>query len=111
VLALSDAVRDEVSRGGSSSEVRRLCRDTGMRGLDSDARRAVASGLTTPHEIVRLIAAAEGVSVSCRHCDEPVPVGAAACPSCGRARRRLCSCGQPLERGWRYCPWCIRRAA
>jgi type IV pilus assembly protein PilB len=111
VLAVSDALRDEVSRGGSSSEVRRLCRDAGMRGMDSDARRAVASGLTTPHEIVRLLAAAEGVSVSCGHCDEPVPVGATACPACGRARRRLCSCGQPLERGWRYCPWCVRRAA
>jgi len=110
VLAVSDALRDEVSRGGSSSEVRRLCREAGMRGLDSDARRAVASGLTTPHEIVRLIAAAEGVSVSCRHCDEAVPVGATACPSCGRARRRLCSCGQALERGWRYCPWCVRPA-
>jgi type II secretory ATPase GspE/PulE/Tfp pilus assembly ATPase PilB-like protein len=111
VLAVSDALRDEVSRGASSSEVRRLSRDTGMRGLDSDARRAVASGLTTPHEIVRLIAASEGVSVSCRQCDEPVPVGAVACPSCGRSRRRLCSCGQPLERGWRFCPWCIRPAA
>jgi len=111
VLAISDALRDAVTRGGSSTEVRRLCSETGMKGLDSDARRAIASGLTSPHEIVRLIAAAEGVSVSCRHCDEPVPVGAAACPACGRARRRLCSCGQPLERGWRYCPWCVRRAS
>jgi hypothetical protein len=111
VLALSDALRDEVSRGGSSSEVRRLARETGMKGMDSDARRAVASGLTSPHEITRLIAAAEGVSVSCRHCDEPVPVGAMACPACGRQQRRRCACGQGIEAGWRYCPWCVRRAA
>jgi general secretion pathway protein E len=111
VLAISDALRDEISRGGSSSEVRRLARETGMRGMDSDARRAVASGLTSPHEITRLIAAAEGVSIACRHCDGAVPVGAMACPSCGRARRLMCACGQGLETGWRYCPWCLRRAA
>jgi hypothetical protein len=111
VLAISDALRDEISRGGSTAEVRRLARETGMSGLDSDARRAVASGLTSPHEITRLIAAAEGVSVACRHCEEPVPVDALACPACGRQRRRRCSCGQALERGWRYCPWCVRKAA
>jgi type IV pilus assembly protein PilB len=111
VLAVSDALRDEISRGVSSSEVRRLAREAGMDGLDTDARRAVASGLTGPHEITRLIAAAEGVSVACRHCAEPVPVGALACPSCGRRRRRRCACGQDLERGWRYCPSCVRPAA
>jgi type IV pilus assembly protein PilB len=111
VLAISDALRDEISRGGSASEMRRLARETGMRGMDSDARRAVASGLTSPHEITRLLAAAEGVSVACRHCDGAVPVGALACPSCGQQRRRRCPCGQGLEQGWRYCPWCIRPAA
>ena len=111
VLAISDALRDEISRGGSASEMRRLARETGMRGMDSDARRAVASGLTSPHEIIRLIGAAEGVSVACRHCDSAVPVGAMACPSCGRQRRRRCPCGQGLEQGWRYCPRFIRPAA
>jgi general secretion pathway protein E len=111
VLAISDALRDEISRGGSSSEVRRLARETGMKGMDSDARRAVASGLTSPHEITSLIAVAEGVTIVCRHCDGAVPVGAMACPACGRQRRRRCPCGQGLERGWRYCPWCVRPAS
>jgi type IV pilus assembly protein PilB len=111
VLPISDALRDEISRGGSSQEVRRLARETGMSGMDVDARRVVASGLTGPHEIVPLIAAAEGVSVACRHCDAAIPVGAMACPACGRMRRTSCTCGQGLERGWRYCPWCVRPAA
>ncbi|HSH76885.1 MAG TPA: GspE/PulE family protein, partial [Longimicrobiales bacterium] len=74
VLTLSDALRDEVSRGGSSAELRRLARETGMGSLDADARRAVASGLTTPHEITRLLRAAEGVSVPCRRCGAGAPV-------------------------------------
>ena len=108
VLTLTDALRDEVSGGGSSSRLRRLARDAGMKSLDSDARRAVAGGLTTPHEIARLLHAAEGTSVPCRHCGSGVPVGALACPDCGQKRMRRCPCGEVLERGWRYCPWCLR---
>ncbi len=108
VLTLTDALRDEISGGGSSARLRRLARDAGMKGLDSDARRAVAGGLTTPQEIARLLHAAEGTSVPCRHCGSGVPVGALACPDCGQKRMRRCACGEVLERGWRYCPWCLR---
>jgi type IV pilus assembly protein PilB len=111
VLTLSDALRDEISRGGSSAQLRRLARETGMGTLDSDARRAVASGLTSPHEITRLLQAAEGVSVPCRRCGAGAPVGALACPECGHKRVRRCACGEALQRGWRYCPWCVRPAA
>ena len=108
VLALSDAIRDEISREGSSARIRRLARETGMGTLDSDARRAVASGLTSPHEIGRLLQAAEGVSVPCRRCGSGAPVGALACPECGHQRVRRCACGEAVQRGWRYCPWCVR---
>jgi type IV pilus assembly protein PilB len=108
VLTLTDALRDEVSGGGSSARLRRLAREAGMGSLDSDARRAVAGGLTTPHEIGRLLHAAEGTSVPCRHCGSAVPVGALACPECGRHRLRRCACNEVLERSWRYCPWCLR---
>jgi type IV pilus assembly protein PilB len=111
VLTLSDALRDEISRGGSSAQLRRLSRETGMGTLDSDARRAVASGLTSPHEITRLLQAAEGVSVPCRRCGAGAPVGAFACPECGHQRVRRCACGEALQRGWRYCPWCVRPVA
>jgi len=105
---VTDPLRDEISRGGSSARLRRLARETGMVGLDADGRRAVASGLTTPHEIARLIGAASGTTIPCPGCDGGVPVGAAACPQCGARVARTCACGERLERGWRYCPWCIR---
>jgi type IV pilus assembly protein PilB len=108
VLTVSDALRDEISRGGSSAELRRLARATGMGTLASDARRAVASGLTTPHEIARLLALGEGTTVPCRRCEGAVPLGAHACPECGHVRERRCPCGEQLQRGWRYCPACVR---
>ena len=109
VLAMSDALRDEISRGASSSRLRRLAREAGMVGMDTDARRAVASGLTTPHEITRMIHAATGDTLPCGACEAAVPVGALACPQCGGRMIRMCSCGERIEPGWRYCPWCIRR--
>lgn len=111
VLTVSDAMRDEISRGGSSARLRHLAAETGMKTLDSDARRAVASNLTTPHEVARLLHAGSSATLPCARCESGVPIGAHACPECGHQRRKRCPCGQPLEGGWRYCPWCIRRVA
>ncbi len=111
VLTLSDELRDEISTGASSAKLRRLARETGMRTLASDAKRVVASGLTTPHETARLIHAAADATIPCGACGGGVPVGGLACPACGQKQGVRCPCGQKLERGWRYCPWCVRRAA
>jgi type IV pilus assembly protein PilB len=109
VLTVTDSIRDEIARGGSAARIRALGRDAGMGRLSQDARRAVAEGLTTPHEIARVLHADPGASVPCQRCDGDVPVGAAACPHCGRIRKRWCRCGEAVERGWRYCPSCVRR--
>ncbi len=109
MLAVSDAMRDEISAGGSSARLRRLAAETGMKSLDSDARRAVASGLTTPHEVARLGHSGSAATLPCGQCGSGVPLGVEACPHCGMAKTSRCSCGQPLDRGWRYCPACVRK--
>jgi type IV pilus assembly protein PilB len=111
VLTMTDALRDEVSRGASSAQLRRLARESGMTGMDTDARRAVASGLTTPHEITRLIGVATAATLPCVNCGSGVPIAALGCPACGAQQSRRCTCGERLERGWRFCPWCVRPAA
>jgi len=110
VLTVSDAMRDEISAGGSAARLRRLAAEAGMKSLESDARRAVAAGLTTSHEVSRFLLAASAGSLPCEECGAGVPFGASGCPGCGHPRGARCACGQPIERGWRYCPWCIRRA-
>ena len=79
-----------------------------MTTLSSDARRAVAAGLTTPHEVSRFLDSAATAGLPCPDCSASVPFGAIACPRCGARRTRSCACGRRLERGWRYCPACIR---
>jgi type IV pilus assembly protein PilB len=111
ILTVSDEMRDEISGGGSSARLRRLAADTGMRTLASDARRSVAASLTTPHEVAGILKAGSGSRAPCPRCGTGVPLGARACPGCGARRGHRCTCGQPLESGWRYCPACVRPAA
>ena len=108
MLALTDAIRDEIVGEARTQKLRLLAREAGMLTLAEDARRAVAEGLTTPHEIGRLLRADPGASLPCAKCDGSIPMQAFACPSCGQIRHRRCSCGKVLERGWRFCPWCVR---
>jgi len=111
VLTVTDALRDEITRGCTTPRLRSLARDAGMGRMADDARRAVAEGLTTPHEIGRVLHADPGASLPCRRCGSEVPVGAVACPWCGDRRRTLCSCGSALSAGWRFCPECVRPVA
>ncbi|MCG6957187.1 MAG: Flp pilus assembly complex ATPase component TadA [Gemmatimonadetes bacterium] len=108
VLTVTDALRDEITGDANTSRLRALARDAGMTSLADDARRAVAEGLTTPHEISRVLSADPATAFPCRSCGRGVPMTAVACPSCGAHRKRVCVCGATLERGWRYCPWCVR---
>ncbi len=110
VLAITDAIRDEIVGDARTQRLRLLAREAGMGTVAEDARRALAEGLTTPHEIGRLLHSDPGTSLPCPACAGAVPMQAFACPHCGRRRRWHCGCGKTLERGWRFCPWCVRPA-
>lgn len=111
VLTISDEMRDEISAGGSAARLRRLSREASTGTLESDARRAVAAGLTLPHEVSSLLLAEASIGLPCSHCEARVPFGATGCPQCGLRRELNCVCGRPLDKGWSYCPWCIRRVS
>lgn len=108
VLAINDYLRDEIIQGASTATLRRLATESGMVSLSEDARRKVAEGLTTPHEVARVIQTDPGAVVPCARCGGEVPTEALGCPYCGHSVRRLCVCGIQLRRGWRYCSGCLR---
>lgn len=110
VLAIDDEIRTAVAAGTSISVLRGVARSNGMGSMGDDALRHVAEGTTTPHEAGRILSLATGPEVACGGCGRPVPPGAVGCPTCGLARRRLCGCGEALERRWRFCPRCLRPA-
>lgn len=108
VLVMTDRLREAVVRGASTATLRRLASNAGTGTLVEDARRKVAEGLTTPHEVARVIQADPGASSPCSACGFDVPTGAEGCPRCGRRRVTRCACGKEVKRGWRFCAWCLR---
>ncbi len=108
VLAVNDYMRDEIIRGASTATLRRLAVESGMASLSEDARRKVSEGLTTPHEVARVIQTDPGAVVPCSRCDGEIPTDALGCPHCGTHVRELCRCGGQVRRGWRFCPACLR---
>lgn len=110
VLTMTDPLREEVARGGSLGELRRLAADAGMASLKEDARRKVSEGVTSPHEVGRIIQGDTGSAVPCSRCGKEVPLGGLGCPWCGQRRRKSCVCGRPLREAWRFCPACLRPA-
>lgn len=110
VLAMSDGLREGIANGASIGILRRLAREAGMSSMKEDGLRKIAEGITSPHEVRRVIQNDGGVSVPCRRCGKEVPLGSLGCPWCGHLRTRLCACGTTLRSRWRYCPSCLRRA-
>ncbi len=109
VLTMNDRLREAVMRGESTSALRRIAQEDGMSSMVEDARRKVAEGVTTPHEISRVLSLDPGSGVPCAHCSGEIPDGANGCSTCGRPTAKSCPCGRRMAPGWRYCPWCLRR--
>ena len=110
VLVMTDHLRDEVGAGASTSALRELAVAAGMGSLAGDARRKLAEGLTTPHEVGRVIGGAAAAQPTCATCGEELPPTCLGCPHCGAPRVPTCACGRELKSAWRFCPDCLRPA-
>ncbi len=110
VLTMDEALREEVLDGASTRELRRRAEQAGMGSMADDARRKVAEGITTPHEVSRVLSRDPGAAPPCRWCGGAIPEDGIGCPGCGRPSVSLCTCGAPVREEWRFCPRCLRPA-
>ena len=110
VFVVEEGVREAIVQGTSVHALRRLARQGGMGTLADDVRRKIAERVTTPHEAGRILKGDPGAALPCERCRGPRPQGALACPWCGRIGASACICGERVEPGWRWCPWCVRKA-
>lgn len=110
VLVITEALREAVAVGASAQTIRRRAEADGMRTMADDARRKVAEGVTTQHEVARVLGEASGGIGACDRCGASLPGEGIGCPSCGWAQTRTCRCGRVLLEQWRFCPHCLRRA-
>jgi len=109
VLTVTEALREAIGRGANGSEIRRRAEEAGMGTMAGDARRKASEGITTLHEVARVLREDPGEALPCRRCGAGVPFDGGGCPHCGHIRAVRCSCGRALQEGWRYCPACIRK--
>ncbi len=110
VLTMDQSLREEVLSGASTGELRRRAEQGGMGSMGDDARRKVAEGITTPHEVSRVLSRDPGASSPCGRCGGPIPADGVGCPACGRPSIPVCACGRRLRLEWRFCPGCLRPA-
>jgi type IV pilus assembly protein PilB len=110
LLTVTDGLREEVMRGAGTEVLRRRAREGGMGSMASDARRKVAEGVTTPHEVARVLHRSPGSRPPCERCQAELPEWARGCHACGHPAEPECMCGTRLQPDWRYCPACLRKA-
>ncbi|CAN5679473.1 GspE/PulE family protein [soil metagenome] len=111
LLIMNEALRDEVMRGAGTEVLRKRARDGGMGTMASDARRKVAEGVTTPHEVARVLHRDPGSRLPCSRCGGELGAAARGCTACGQEAEATCRCGTRLQRDWRFCPECLRPAS
>jgi type IV pilus assembly protein PilB len=111
LLIMNEALRDEVMRGAGTEVLRKRAREGGMGTMASDARRKVAEGITTPHEVARVLHRDPGSRPPCSRCGGELQAGARGCPACGKEAEAECRCGTRLQGDWRFCPDCLRPAS
>lgn len=110
LLVMSEVLRDEIMQGSGTEVLRRRAREEGMGSMASDARRKVAEGVTTPHEVARVLHRDPGARPPCRRCGGDLPGWARGCSGCGHPAGAECHCGTRLQPEWRFCPACLRPA-
>ena len=110
VLAVTDPLREAITQGAGTLEIRRMAVESGMGTMSDDARRKVAEGITTAHEVARVLSDALSGAFVCQRCRGPVSSAGMGCPSCGWPRLQKCICGLTLLLHWRFCPECLRKA-
>jgi len=111
VLVVDDGLRAEILREAPLAALRAVAAEHGMRPMTEDARRKVEAGITSSEELARVAGLTTSTTPPCTSCGAEVPSGALGCPGCGALRRHACACGHDLEKGWRFCPFCLRPAA
>jgi general secretion pathway protein E len=111
LLTVTEALRELIARGADAGELRRRAEEAGMGTMAEDARRKVTEGVTTPHEVARVLREDPGEALPCMRCGGGLPPDGLGCPFCGFSRVQVCVCGRTLRKGWRYCPDCLRKVA
>jgi type IV pilus assembly protein PilB len=108
IMEITPTLRDMVAKKTTEKELRAQAKKEGMNTLYEAALEKVYKGITTPEEILRVIAAEEVAEKKCHNCGRLYTEDE--CSHCGLAPEDGCKgCGRPFETEWGFCPQCGKR--
>ncbi len=108
ILEVTPSIKSLISSGASEKDIRSQARKEGMKTLYEAAMEKVYRRLTTPEEILRVIAPETVRERYCPVCCRTYTESE--CPYCGEPSEGICTgCGRPVSFDWRFCPNCGRQ--
>jgi type II secretory ATPase GspE/PulE/Tfp pilus assembly ATPase PilB-like protein/RNA polymerase subunit RPABC4/transcription elongation factor Spt4 len=109
VMRVTNTLRPLIAARATREQLRDAALAGGMVTLGEDGLAKVKSGVTTPEELIRVVADIRDMRTLCSSCGSVVSVDFNVCPHCGRRLAMGCShCGRALQPGWNFCPYCMR---
>jgi type IV pilus assembly protein PilB len=112
VMRVTETVRRLIAQNAGEERVRDAASADGMVTLAADGLAKVKSGVTTPEELLRVVAEPRAHQRLCPACAAPLAPDFMACPDCGHRLNPGCvNCGRALQPGWQFCPFCATSLA
>jgi type IV pilus assembly protein PilB len=106
VLTVSAAIQKQIEANSAESMIRASAQREGMSLLRQDALAKVERGLTTVEEVSRVVQV-DDRERRCPQCEQAIDEKFALCPHCLFRLRLSCdSCGAPMQKQWKSCPFC-----
>jgi len=110
ILVISDPIRELIYKKANGLDISREAQRQGMKVLIKDAAEKILNGITTPEEVLRVIAPEEiGQTMkNCPKCHVPVGMDCKTCPKCQfDLEGTVCpKCGGVMEKGDTFCLAC-----
>ena len=109
VMKVTDRLRRLIAARVPETEIREAARHLGMLSLGEDGVSKVKAGVTTPEELLRVVAEVNETKTLCTGCGGAVASDFLRCPHCGKGRSGACTqCGRGLHAEWKFCPYCVK---
>ena len=110
-MPVGDRLRRLISQRGSEAQLREAALSEGMLSLGEDGLQKVKAGITTPEELLRVVAEVRDAKAVCPSCGLALTPDFVACPGCGERVGGGCPhCHRPLQPSWKFCPYCAESA-
>jgi type II secretory ATPase GspE/PulE/Tfp pilus assembly ATPase PilB-like protein/ActR/RegA family two-component response regulator/RNA polymerase subunit RPABC4/transcription elongation factor Spt4 len=106
IMEFTPSLRKLIAGRSTSGEIKEAARNDGMRSLLDAAMEQVYNGVTTPDEVLRVIALEDKkAETACGNCGRSYT--GEDCPFCGKTEDVSCGkCRRILEIDWSFCPSC-----